>query len=99
MAKIRNRYNQVPRLTQDTTWESVTNTIKHHKQEPRGQPFPNRGPQGSNEQTRKHDQPQNINNTNDPQKKYRPGKVSKNILLEGLRQIYPTELQLYKANS
>ena len=35
-AKIRNRYNQVPHLTQDTTWESDKNTIKHHKQEPRG---------------------------------------------------------------
>ena len=27
-AKIRNRYNQVPQLTQDTTWESNKNTIK-----------------------------------------------------------------------
>ena len=26
-AKIRKRYNQVPRLTQDTTWESNKNTI------------------------------------------------------------------------
>ena len=32
-AKIRNRYNQVPHLTQDTTLESNKNTIKHHKQE------------------------------------------------------------------
>ena len=39
-AKIRNQYNQVPHLTQYTTWESDKNTIKHHKQEPRGQPFP-----------------------------------------------------------
>ena len=31
-AKIRNRYNQVPHLTQDTTWESDKITIKHHKQ-------------------------------------------------------------------
>ena len=29
-AKIRNRYNPVPHLTQDTTWESDKNTIKHH---------------------------------------------------------------------
>ena len=35
-----NRYNQVPHLTQDTTYESDKITIKHHKQEPRGQPFP-----------------------------------------------------------
>ena len=41
-AKIRKRYNQVPHLTQDTTLESDKNTIKHHKQEPRGQPFPSR---------------------------------------------------------
>ena len=26
-AKIRNRYNQVPHLTQDTTWESNKNTV------------------------------------------------------------------------
>ena len=53
--KIRNRYNQVPHLTQDTTWESDKNTIKHHKQESRGQPFPSRWPQDSNEQIWKHD--------------------------------------------
>ena len=40
--KISNRYNQVAYLTQDTTWESDKNTLKHHKQEPRGQPFPSR---------------------------------------------------------
>ena len=38
-AKIRNRYNQVPHLTQDTTWESDRNIIKYHKQEPRVSPF------------------------------------------------------------
>ena len=41
-ANIRNRYNQVPHLTQDTRWESDKNTIKHHKQEQRGQPLPSR---------------------------------------------------------
>ena len=35
-AKISNRYNQVPHLTQDTTWESDKNIIKQHKREPRG---------------------------------------------------------------
>ena len=29
--KIRNQYNQVPHLTQDTTWESNKITIRHHK--------------------------------------------------------------------
>ena len=37
-AKIRNRYNQLPHLTQDTTWERDKDTIKHHKQEV--SPFP-----------------------------------------------------------
>ena len=38
-AKIRNQYNEVSHLTQDTTLVSDKNTIKHHKHEPRGQPF------------------------------------------------------------
>ena len=32
-AKIRNRYNQVPNLTQDNTWESDSNTKNHNIQE------------------------------------------------------------------
>ena len=41
-----------PHLTQDTTWESNKNTINfNHQQEPRGQPFPSRWPQGSNKHT------------------------------------------------
>ena len=31
-AKIRNRYNQVPHLTQDTVWESDKNSRKRHIQ-------------------------------------------------------------------
>ena len=32
-AKIRNRFNQVLHMTQDTTWES-DKTVKHHKVSP-----------------------------------------------------------------
>ena len=32
-AKIRKRYNQVPHLTQGTTWESNKNTLNIHKNE------------------------------------------------------------------
>ena len=32
-AKVRNRYNQIPRLTQGITWESDKNARKHHIQE------------------------------------------------------------------
>ena len=39
--KISNRYNQVPHLTQYTTWESDKNTIKHNIQQSQGaSPFP-----------------------------------------------------------
>ena len=39
--KIRNRYNQVPNLTQDNTWESDYNTRKNHIQESQeASPFP-----------------------------------------------------------
>ena len=31
MAKIRNQYNRVPHLVQDTTWESDKITIRHPK--------------------------------------------------------------------
>ena len=40
-AKIRNRYNRVLHLTQDTNGK-VTNSVRHHRREPRGQPFPSR---------------------------------------------------------
>ena len=40
-AKIRNRYNQVPHLTQDTIEKSDINTRKHHIQENQeASPFP-----------------------------------------------------------
>ena len=42
-------------MVQDTTWKSDKNTIKHLKQDPRGQPFSSRWPQGIYEQTQKHD--------------------------------------------
>ena len=38
-AKIRNRYNQVPHLTQDTNGK-VTSSQQTNKREPRGRPFP-----------------------------------------------------------
>ena len=50
-AKIRNRYNQAPHLTQDTNGKVTTSQFKHLKREPRGQPFPSRWPEGINKQT------------------------------------------------
>ena len=66
-------------------WESDNFTIRHHKREPRGQPF-------SQQVTTRHQQTdlrecitkQGRNNINDSQKKTRLGTASKDILLEGL---------------
>ena len=91
-AKIRNRYNQVPHLTQDTTWES-----KHNKTL---QIRAKRSVLSQKVTTRqqwtdaKAWQTQDINNTNDPQKKYRLGTVGKNILLEGLNRFHGANLTL-----
>ena len=68
-------------------WESDNVTIRHHKREPRGQPF-------FQQMTTRHQQTdvhysitkQDRNNIYDPQKKHRLGTVSENILLEGLNQ-------------
>ena len=68
-AKIRNQYNQAPHLTQDTKGK----VTRHHKREPRGQPFPSRQQTDVHESITKQDR----NNINDPQKKYRLGMVSK----------------------
>ena len=40
MAKIMNRYNQVPLLTQDTTWESNKTTINITNKSQEVSPFP-----------------------------------------------------------
>ena len=83
--------------TQDTTWESNKNTIKNHQQEPRGQPFPSRLPQGSDEpMNRRNECMTNTThkNTDDLQKKYCLGTVSKNILLEGLNRFHSASLAL-----
>ena len=40
MAKIRNRYNKVPHLTHDTTWESDKNTINITNKSQEVSPFP-----------------------------------------------------------
>ena len=62
-AKIRNPFNQIPHLTQDTIWESVTNTRKHHIQERQEvSPFPAGDHKAA---SNKHDSlTQNTNNKN-----------------------------------
>ena len=93
MAKIRKRYNQVPHLTQDTTWESNRNTINIINKSQEVSPFP-AGDHKATMNRRESIETQDTKNTNDPQKKYRLGTVSKNILLEGLNQFHGINLSL-----
>ena len=85
-ARIRNQYNQVPHLSQDTKWESnkiiLNITNKSQEVSPSLQVTTRQQwTDGKAWQT------QGINNTNDPQKKYHLGTLSKNILLECLKPV------------
>ena len=83
-AKITNRYNQAQNLTQDTTWESIKNTIKHNTQEIlEVSPFP----AGDHKATT--NRQENMTNTKHKKQKWstkehRLVTVSKTSLLEGL---------------
>ena len=55
MAKIRKRYNQLPHMTQDTTWESNKSTINIANKSQEVSPFPAGDHKAGNEQTRKHE--------------------------------------------
>ena len=90
-AKIRNRYNQVPHLTQiphgkvRKTQLNITNKSKEVS------PF-TAGDNKAAMTRRESMKTQDINNTKDPQKKYRLGMVSKNVLLEGLNTFKSTDM-------
>ena len=92
-AKIRKRFNQVPHLTQNTTWESNKNTINITNKSLEVSPFPagdHKAAMNRRESTRN----TRHKNTYDPQKKYHLWTVSKNILLEGLNQFHGANLTL-----
>ena len=84
-AKIRQLYNQVPHLTQVTTWENYKNTINITNKSQEVSPFP-AGDHKAAMKRRKSMRNTRRKNTNDPQKKYRLGTVSKNILHEDLNR-------------
>ena len=77
-AKIRKRYNQVPHPTQDTTWESNINTINITNKSQEVSPFLT-GDHKAAMNRRESMRNTRHKNTNDPQKKYCLGTVSKNI--------------------
>ena len=82
-AKIRERYNQVPHLTQDTSWESNKNTINITNKSQEVSPFP-AGDHKAAMKRRESMRNKRHKNTKYRQKKYRFGTVIKIILQEGL---------------
>ena len=70
MAKIRKRYNQVPHLTQNTTWENNKNTINITNKSQEVSLFPAGDHKAAMNRRESMKKKQEINNTNDPQKKY-----------------------------
>ena len=93
MARIRNRYYQVPQLTQDTKWESNKLTINITNTNHEVSSFP-AGDHKAATNRRESMQTQDINNTNDSQNKDRLGTVSKNIVLAGLNPFHGANLTL-----
>ena len=83
---IRNRYNQVPHLSQDTTWDSNKIMINITNKSQKISPFPS-GVHKAAMNRRESMQTQDINDTNNPQKKYRLGTVSKNYFTEWLKPV------------
>ena len=77
-AKIRNRYNQVPHLTQDTN-EKVTNSqLDTTNESQEVSPFPAGDHKTHiNRRAQRHSNFWTEKNIKDPQKKYRLGRVSK----------------------
>ena len=72
MEKIRNQYNQVPHLTQDTTLESDKTQINITKKSQEVSPF-----LASDQKAAMNRLESMAYNTNDPQKKYLVGTVIK----------------------
>ena len=85
-AKIRNRHNQAPQLTKDTTGKVTTSQLEITNENQEVSPFQAGGHR--HQQTDAHESitKQDTNNINDPLKKHRLGTVSKNIPLEGLNR-------------
>ena len=89
-AKTRNRYNQVPHLTQDTNGKVTNSQLDTTNESQEVSSFP-----AGDDKAQINRRAQRRNkHKNDPQKKLRLGTVSKNILLEGLNRLHGANLTL-----
>ena len=84
-AKVRNRYNQAPHLTQDTNGKVTNSQLDITNESQEVSPFP-AGDHKASTDVHEIITKQDRNSINDPQKKHRLGTVSKDILLEGLNR-------------
>ena len=80
-------------MTQDTTWERDESQLNITNKSQEVSPFP-AGDHKAAMNRRESMTKTRHKNTNDPQKKYCLGMVSKNILLEGLNQFHGAKLTL-----
>ena len=77
-AKIRNPYNQVPHLTQDTNGKVTNSQLDTTNDRQEVSPFPaGYNKTHINRRAQKHSKHKTEKNIKDPQKKYRLGTVSK----------------------
>ena len=78
--KIRNRYNQVPHLTQDTNGKVTNSQLDTTNESQEVSPFSAGDRKAKiNRRTQRHNKHRTDKIINDPQKKYCIGTVSKNI--------------------
>ena len=85
-AKIRNRYNQAPHLTQDTNRKVTTSQLDITNESQEVSPLPAGDHKASTNIRACSIIKQDRNNINYPQKKHCLGTVSKDSLLEGLNR-------------
>ena len=76
-AKIRNRYNQVPHVTQDTNWKVTNSQLDTTNESQEVSPFPAGDQRAHINRRAQRPSKHKAENINDPQKKYRLGTVSK----------------------
>ena len=78
MQKIRNRYNQVPQMTQDTSGKMTNSQLCTMNESQDVSPFPAGDHKAQiNRSAQWHNEYKTEKNIKDPQKKYRLGTVSK----------------------
>ena len=80
-AKIRNRYNQVPHLTQDTNGKATNSQLDITNESQEVSPFPAGDHKAHiNRRAQRHSKYKTEKNIQDPQKKYRLGAVSPSLM-------------------